>query len=259
MPDTAQPSESIVLGWQVTNGLDPRYWLGAKPMPGQQAADDLVLADPASIAYHTVIVAQSGSGKSYFLGRVLEEIALKTKSRVVIFDPNADFRKIHEIVDKDYWDKKAGYKLETRMGFLPNEPSKESFESRWNTITKTVLTMDPKGNRNFNPLRISWPAISIDFLSDESDSALKRELSLCHEVVGTLGQLIALAKDEEWRKNNDLLSAARGFFEMTRDRTEAEVRLRLQADYPTPSEPTAQSGTTIKFSILHGCCPFRGA
>jgi len=40
---------------------------------------------------HTLIVGQSGSGKSFMLGRFLEEIAAKTSARMVILDPNSDF------------------------------------------------------------------------------------------------------------------------------------------------------------------------
>jgi DNA helicase HerA-like ATPase len=40
---------------------------------------------------HTVMVAQSGSGKSYGLGVILEELREKTKLRLCIFDPNGDY------------------------------------------------------------------------------------------------------------------------------------------------------------------------
>ena len=51
---------------------------------------------------HTVIIAQSGSGKSFFLGRLIEEIMLKSKERCLILDPNGDFRRINEI-DEELW------------------------------------------------------------------------------------------------------------------------------------------------------------
>jgi hypothetical protein len=250
MPDTEDHSKNIVLGWKVTTGLDPRYWLGPRPMPGQQSRDDLVTTNPSAVAHHSVVVAQSGSGKSYFLGRLLEEIAIKTKGRLVIFDPNADFRKIDQIIDKDFWLSKAGYDLETRMGFLPEEPSREDFENKWNMISKDIRTMGKKNNKNYSELQISWPAISIDFLSDESDTAMKRDLSHCHETVRALGQLMALAKTEEWKQKNDLLSESRRFLEKTRDRTESEVLLQLQEDFPAPSETDAPSNTLFKFTIL---------
>ena len=51
---------------------------------------------------HTVIIAQSGSGKSFFLGRLIEEIMIKSKARCLILDPNGDFRKIYKI-DEELW------------------------------------------------------------------------------------------------------------------------------------------------------------
>jgi DNA helicase HerA-like ATPase len=46
---------------------------------------------------HTVVIAQSGSGKSFFLGRLIEEIKIKSKARCLNLDRNGDFRKINEI------------------------------------------------------------------------------------------------------------------------------------------------------------------
>ena len=51
---------------------------------------------PADIAYHTALLAQSGSGKSFLLGRLVEEIILKTRARVLVLDANGDFRKMDE-------------------------------------------------------------------------------------------------------------------------------------------------------------------
>ena len=46
---------------------------------------------------HTVIITQSGSRKSFFLGRLIEEIKIKSKARCLNLDPNGDFTKINEI------------------------------------------------------------------------------------------------------------------------------------------------------------------
>lgn len=43
---------------------------------------------------HLLVIGQSGSGKSYFLGRLIEEIALKTSARVVVLDRAGDFVKL---------------------------------------------------------------------------------------------------------------------------------------------------------------------
>ncbi|MEN6303210.1 MAG: ATP-binding protein [Armatimonadia bacterium] len=61
---------------------------------------DLTIA-PADLAYHTAILAQSGSGKSSFLGRLVEEILLKTLSKVIILDLNGDFRRFTDPADPE--------------------------------------------------------------------------------------------------------------------------------------------------------------
>lgn len=43
---------------------------------------------------HTFLCGQSGSGKTYALGVVLERLLLETELRVVVLDPNADFTRL---------------------------------------------------------------------------------------------------------------------------------------------------------------------
>jgi Helicase HerA, central domain/Zonular occludens toxin (Zot) len=50
--------------------------------------------DPDGLLYHTLIFGQSGSGKSFLIARLLEEILLHTRARILIVDPNGDFRRI---------------------------------------------------------------------------------------------------------------------------------------------------------------------
>jgi DNA helicase HerA-like ATPase len=67
------------------------------PPPALQA--DLSLAGLAS---HTAIVAQSGFGKSFALGRLIEEIGLATNGKVIILDPDSDFLRFSE-VEESRW------------------------------------------------------------------------------------------------------------------------------------------------------------
>ncbi len=57
------------------------------------------------MATHTVVITQSGAGKSTFLGRLLEELLLQTRSLSVILDPNSAFRRVHEMRPADLWDR----------------------------------------------------------------------------------------------------------------------------------------------------------
>src|SRR5687768_10895957 len=118
--DQSKDKSRLILGWQMTPMLEPKYWVGDEPKLGGEALDDLVTVSSEAIAGHTAIIAQSGSGKSFFLGRLIEEILIQTKSRCLILDPNADFRKVHETEDESLW-KEARYNRQKRRGKLPHE------------------------------------------------------------------------------------------------------------------------------------------
>ena len=62
------------------------------------------LLDAGGFDRHTFFCGQSGSGKSYALGTVLEQLLLETSLRIVVLDPNSDFVSIgslREGVDGD--------------------------------------------------------------------------------------------------------------------------------------------------------------
>jgi DNA helicase HerA-like ATPase len=52
----------------------------------------------AGFARHTFMCGQSGSGKSYAMGRLLEELIAHTDLRIVVLDPNSDFVRLTETV-----------------------------------------------------------------------------------------------------------------------------------------------------------------
>ena len=61
--------------------------------------DTPVEVSAPDIAHHTAILAQSGAGKSFLLGRLVEEILLKTRANVLVIDSNGDFRSAHDVDD----------------------------------------------------------------------------------------------------------------------------------------------------------------
>jgi hypothetical protein len=75
---------------------------------------------------HMAIIGQSGSGKSFMLGRLLEEIASKTKARMLIIDPNSDFGQFGAVADDDWK--------------FDGDDSREAFKGRWDRISITTLT-----------------------------------------------------------------------------------------------------------------------
>jgi hypothetical protein len=83
----------------------------------------------ALIAAHTLIVGQSRSGKTTAARRLVEEILIWTDARVVILDPNADFRFLREI----------DAKLDRAV------PENEAFVAKWADIAKEIEIAAPDG------------------------------------------------------------------------------------------------------------------
>jgi DNA helicase HerA-like ATPase len=53
--------------------------------------------DAGGFDRHTFFCGQSGSGKSYSLGVVLEQLLLETRLQIVILDPNSDMTRLREV------------------------------------------------------------------------------------------------------------------------------------------------------------------
>jgi uncharacterized protein len=57
------------------------------------------LIDPGGFDRHTFLCGQSGSGKTYSLGVILEHLLLDTELRVLVLDPNSDFVRLGAVRD----------------------------------------------------------------------------------------------------------------------------------------------------------------
>jgi hypothetical protein len=249
VPTKIELTSTLVIGWKVTKGLDPQYWLNAQAAVGKHSSADVVCVQAPMLANHAVIVAQSGSGKSFFLGRLIEEILLKTKSRVFVLDPNSDFRKVTTTVSHKYWETKSGYDAIQRRGFLPDEASGSVFQDRWDKITKTVYSMRSDKEKKITRLELDWLGISIDILSEDVDPELQNELRHCHDFVKMIGELMALTKPANWLKKNDLLDVARRISEETRGKGKSDVLLFLRDRFPIEEEDenaNTESGSPYK-------------
>jgi DNA helicase HerA-like ATPase len=58
---------------------------------------NLVSLGPSALGKHCAVLGQAGSGKSFMLGRLLEELLIKTKANVVIFDPHSDYACLNKL------------------------------------------------------------------------------------------------------------------------------------------------------------------
>ena len=80
-------------------------WI-ARTRPKRAALDVGVLTLEPSVRFsldaggfdrHTFFCGQSGSGKTYALGTVLERLLLETTLRIVVLDPNSDFVRLGQV------------------------------------------------------------------------------------------------------------------------------------------------------------------
>ena len=85
------------------------------------------------------------------LGRMLEEIAAKTRARFVILDPNSDFSKFGTI-DETVW-----RRLEPKFA---SDDTRDFFENRWSRVGFSILTNNPHAGAS--RISVSWPNLSQD-------------------------------------------------------------------------------------------------
>jgi len=193
----------LEVGWKLTPGLDPRYWLTSSPKPGKHTADELVTIRASDIARHIAIIAQSGSGKSYFLGRLLEEVLLKTKCRCLVLDPSGDFLQMQGVQDPGPWSE-AGYNAVLGKGKLPTEANREEFHRVWKDIPVRVRSMSSRVKKA-KPLRLSWLSLSAELLAADVSPELRGEVQHCHNFVQAVGEFAA---GRSSKKEIDLLDEA---------------------------------------------------
>ena len=92
------------------------WFVGIRPQRSALAVGDLLLApgvpaalDAGGFNRHTFMCGQSGSGKTYSLGLVLEQLLVSTSLRMVILDPNSDYVRLAEVRDDDGSPETAAY------------------------------------------------------------------------------------------------------------------------------------------------------
>jgi hypothetical protein len=180
---------------------------------GAHAVSDLITVPPEAAASHIAIVGQSGSGRSYFLARIVEEIALKTRSRILVFDQSTSFRRIAAIKPAHFWTA-ARYDRATKRGFLPDESSRYAFASRWTKITKKVYSKLADKSGQFAPLQLTLDSLPIETLFDEF-STQSNEFRHCHNFVLCVLDLMLLTKSIDFRERTGVLEIAQRLIEMT--------------------------------------------
>jgi hypothetical protein len=233
----------LVLGWVVDNTWQPVYWSVPGRSSGFQSESDLIVSHTENAAQHAVIIAQSGSGKSFFLGRLLEEILLRTKSRVVIFDPNSDFRRFSEIEPTTKWGKLKGESVS-----YPHEKTRRPFFERWKSVTEKMRLYVGAHEQGVGLTRIQfdWLEFSIDWFTDDTDPAFQSEMRHCHAFARDFFNLCLSSKTFAWREDQsrtrNMLEDVREFMRDTAGLDRLAVLDKLK-DYFGPTADGTTYGT----------------
>jgi uncharacterized protein len=123
--------------------LDIGYVMTGAPRPAAR-----VLA--GGFDRHTFLCGQSGSGKTYSLGVLLERLLLETTLPMIILDPNSDFVKLGEVRDA------AAAQRGFREGWDPAAFAEMQARYRRATEKVRVLRATPRGTRSDHALRIRF-------------------------------------------------------------------------------------------------------
>lgn len=106
-----------------------------------------VTIDLSGLLHHTLVVGQSGSGKSFFVARLVEEILTRTRARVVVIDPNGDFHASSR-VSPDIWETEAERfsrlrQLSATAG-IADLDDRDAFSEAWSLPRFVYLQADPR-------------------------------------------------------------------------------------------------------------------
>ncbi|HYI23908.1 MAG TPA: ATP-binding protein [Thermomicrobiales bacterium] len=108
---------------------------------------------------HTFLVGQSGSGKTYSLGVILEQLLLETDLRIIIIDPNSDYVRLRDIREQvaandpelaaRYRDAASGIRVFRPAGRAGSEEEtlRIHFSSLTERVQAMVLRIDPLEDR----------------------------------------------------------------------------------------------------------------
>jgi hypothetical protein len=149
-PASIEPDEELHLGWHDRKKKSP------------------LLINFRTACHHGAILAGSGAGKSTILGRIVEELLLRTDANVVIIDSNGDFRKAHIVADSG--GKEGAVWNDGKRPPADIYYDREPFTTRWRGQEKIHLRFGPNdelmdGAKSAAPL-LSWTALPVQWQMD---------------------------------------------------------------------------------------------
>ena len=135
-----------------------------------------VAFDPSGLMRHTAVFGQSGSGKSYSFGIILEELLYRTTARVIVLDPNGDYRQFGAVRTR------ATIQKGSRREYSVDDH--EAFQTKWKPLSAAFLQFSPHEVTSPNPLRLYFSdlrrntqaqLLGIDPVVDREEFAAFRE------------------------------------------------------------------------------------
>ncbi|NEW51165.1 ATP-binding protein [Nocardia cyriacigeorgica] len=153
---------------------------------------------PKRFNRHTFWCGQSGSGKTYALGVVLEQLIAHTALPVVIFDPNSDFIRLGEMPAESTGPTADALRKRNIRVLRPNAENPDSLlRARFTTMPLSskaaILQIDPIADREeFNELLHIGPLLASSELDQwlpdlrDSGTAAQRRLAQRVENLGLL-------------------------------------------------------------------------
>lgn len=201
------PTGKLLIGWECDETNQPTAWHGDNrpDLTKVNSIAGLRAIDARKLATHAVLIAQSGSGKSFFLGRLIEEIIIRTRSRVVVLDPNGDFRVAWEPVAKEQW-VNPNYHVEKECNWLPTEACQDVFLEEWKKHTIQVCSLRKlPADRSADKLHrveniaIPWRHVPGEMIEGETWGG-QYAIGMCHRGLTLVRDLVKKAEDDKGAK-----------------------------------------------------------
>jgi DNA helicase HerA-like ATPase len=101
--------------------------------------------DAGGFGRHTFLCGQSGSGKTYSLGVLLERLLMETSLRVVVLDPNSDYVRLGEPRSDAF--EHAAASVSVRSGVTEGDRIRVRFRELSPEQRAAVLRLDPLADR----------------------------------------------------------------------------------------------------------------
>ncbi len=159
---------------------------------------------------HTFLCGQSGSGKTYALGVLLEQLQLETGLRIVVLDPNADYVRMGETRDSVPSAVRAQWAAES-LSVLGSDatgaiPLRLRFATMPRAAQAAVLRLDPLSDRGEYNLFVKLMSRAGEPLELQSVVAELREGGVDEVALAQRIENLGLLDWEVWAQ--DLQSAA---------------------------------------------------